>query len=221
MRVLCIATHPDDETLGVGGALLRHRAAGDEIHWMIITSSSAADFGEEFAAARPAVIAAVAEAYQFSTTVELGFAAARLSETPERDLIGRIDEAVRTVSPDVIYLNHGGDIHSDHSIAFNATMSAAKPFRAGKSVRRILTYETPSETEQAPPLPGRSFLPNVFIDISAHLIGKLEIFDLYETEQQARPLPRERSAITALARWRGATIGTESAEAFVLMREIL
>jgi len=32
-----VATHPDDETLGCGGTLLKHRANGDEIHWLIAT----------------------------------------------------------------------------------------------------------------------------------------------------------------------------------------
>ena len=38
--VLAIAPHPDDETLGFGGTLLRHRADGDEIHWLIVTAMS-------------------------------------------------------------------------------------------------------------------------------------------------------------------------------------
>ena len=31
MRVLCIAAHPDDEVLGVGGTLLKHQAGGDDV----------------------------------------------------------------------------------------------------------------------------------------------------------------------------------------------
>ena len=37
MRVLCLAAHPDDEILGAGGTLLRHRAAGDQIALVIAT----------------------------------------------------------------------------------------------------------------------------------------------------------------------------------------
>lgn len=35
--VLVVAVHPDDETLGCGGTLLRHAANGDRIHWLIVT----------------------------------------------------------------------------------------------------------------------------------------------------------------------------------------
>jgi len=37
-KVLAVAVHPDDETLGCGGALLKHKKNGDEIYWLIITS---------------------------------------------------------------------------------------------------------------------------------------------------------------------------------------
>ena len=37
-RVLVIATHPDDETLGCGGTLLKHKVNDDHIHWLICTN---------------------------------------------------------------------------------------------------------------------------------------------------------------------------------------
>ena len=42
-KVLVFAIHPDDETLGCGGTLLKHRDAGDEIHWLIGTEVSVDD----------------------------------------------------------------------------------------------------------------------------------------------------------------------------------
>jgi hypothetical protein len=40
---------------------------------------------------------------------------------------------------------------------------------------------------------------------------------MYESEIHPEPLPRSPSAIRALARYRGATVGLEYAEAFVLV----
>ncbi len=40
MKVIVIAPHPDDETLGCGGAILRHIADGDMVHWLIVTDAS-------------------------------------------------------------------------------------------------------------------------------------------------------------------------------------
>lgn len=38
-KVLVVAPHPDDETLGCGGTLLKHRDNGDELYWLIITTA--------------------------------------------------------------------------------------------------------------------------------------------------------------------------------------
>ena len=37
-NILVIAPHPDDETLGCGGTLLREKQNGAKIHWLIVTS---------------------------------------------------------------------------------------------------------------------------------------------------------------------------------------
>ena len=39
-KVLIVATHPDDETFGCGGTLLKHKDSGDEIHWLICTETN-------------------------------------------------------------------------------------------------------------------------------------------------------------------------------------
>ena len=38
MKTLVVAPHPDDEVLGVGGTLLRKKAEGGTIGWLIMTS---------------------------------------------------------------------------------------------------------------------------------------------------------------------------------------
>ena len=88
-------------------------------------------------------------------------------------------------------------------------------------VRRVLSYEVLSSTDAAPPHPNAAFIPNVFSDVTSHIEGKLEIMALYETEIQSDPMPRSMSVIRALARYRGATIGAEYAEAFMLVRELI
>ena len=88
-------------------------------------------------------------------------------------------------------------------------------------IKRILCYESLSSTEAAPPLFHRVFLPNVYNDITGYIERKVEIMGLYETEMQPDPLPRSPSSIRALARYRGATIGVEYAEAFMLIRELM
>ena len=37
-KVLIIAPHPDDETLGCGGTIIKHKSDGDKIYWLIVTN---------------------------------------------------------------------------------------------------------------------------------------------------------------------------------------
>lgn len=220
-KVLVISVHPDDETLGCAGTLLKHKAAGDSIFWLIVTETHQPQWSPETIERKANEVKQVADAYNLEEYFKLGFPTVRLDTIPQADLIGRIREVVEEVKPNVVYLIHEGDVHTDHHAAFVATMSVLKPFYMARlGVRRILCYETLSSTEAAPAQSNRMFLPNVFSDITTHIERKIEIMAMYETESQLDPLPRGPSAIRALARYRGATIGVEYAEALMLMREL-
>ena len=63
MRVIVIAPHPDDETLGCGATLLKHAAAGDEVHWLIMTTAHGGPWSDETVRRKAAEVDAVAAAY--------------------------------------------------------------------------------------------------------------------------------------------------------------
>lgn len=80
-------------------------------------------------------------------------------------IISKIKEILQSVKADIIYVPNRSDVRSDHRIAFKSAYSCTKSFRY-PFVKRILMYETLSETEFAPSLPENVFLQNVFVDIS-------------------------------------------------------
>jgi len=221
MNVLAVSAHPDDETLGCGGTLLKHRAAGDKLFWVIATVCHEPQWPAAVIERKAAEVDRVAAAYE-AQPFKLGFLNARLDTVPVGDLMRPIETLVDDIKPEIVYLLHGGDIHTDHHALSIAMMSVLKPFyMMRRGVRRVLGYETLSSTDAAPPGAGRMFVPNVFSDITPYLERKLDIMRLYETEIQAEPMPRSPSAIRALARFRGSTINTEYAEAFALIRELI
>ena len=151
-RVLVLSAHPDDETLGCGGSLLRHRDAGDSLFWLRVTMAHEPDWDAATIERKEAEVEAVAAAYGMEECFHSGFPAALLDTVPAGDLIEEIDDVIGEVRPDTVYLVHGGDIHSDHRALWGAAASVLKPFRmAGLGVRRVLCYETLSSTDAAAP----------------------------------------------------------------------
>lgn len=220
-KVLFVAVHPDDETLGCGGAILKHKAEGDEIYWLIITNiSESLGYSPDEVKKRQVEIDNVAGLYGFTDVFKLDFLSTKLDQVPMRDLISSISHVINKVKPVVIYLPNRSDIHSDHQVAFRAAMSCTKNFRH-PFIKRILMYETLSETEFAPPLSENYFAPNIFIDITQYLDMKLKIMRVYEAEIKEAPFPRSLDVLETLAKYRGSRIGVKYAESYMLLEEIV
>lgn len=221
MRVLAIAPHPDDETLGCGATLLKHKSAGDRLSWLVATRGHEPQWPEDLLKRKEEEICSVAVAYGFEKVIRLDFPTVKLDALPLDEIIAAIRDAITDAAPDCVYLNHFGDVHSDHRIVFEAAMSVLKPFYSGRhGVKRVLSYEILSSTDAMPAHPALAFVPNVFNEVTEFLEKKIEIMSLYRSELQPFPLPRSSESIRALARYRGATIGAEFAEAFMLVREV-
>lgn len=221
-NILAVAAHPDDETLGCGGTLLRHAAAGDRLHWAIATQAHRPQWSAEVIRRKRLEIERVARGYGMKRYDSLGFPSQRLDALPLSRVIEKIRSVVKKVKPEIVYVVHGGDVHSDHRIVFQATAAVLKSFyMRGCGVKRVLSYESASSTDAAPAATLGCFLPTVFMDITPYLERKIQIMNLYKSELQAPPFPRESSSLRALARHRGATVGVEYAEAFMLIREVL
>ena len=219
-KVLVVSVHPDDETLGCGGTLLKHYHNGDKLYWLILTApSKSRGYSDEFISDRKKQIANVAVKYNFEKVIELNHEAGGLYDVDETLLISSISDAVTELQPHTVYTVNRSDVHSDHRIAFDAVISATKSFRY-PFIKKLLMYECISETEMAPPLEGNIFSPNVFVDISDYLNEKINIMKIYESEIQQQPMPRSIENIRALATFRGSTVAVKYAEAFMLLRQI-
>lgn len=221
MNVLVVAAHPDDEALGCGGAMRRHADAGDKIDVLFLCDGVGArnqNTGGESSARREAANSA-AKILGASEPLFLNFPDNRLDSVPLLDIVQAIEGVIGEIRPQVVYTHHGGDLNVDHRIAMGAVMTACRP-HAGSPVRSIYAFEVPSSTEWAPPRAEDAFLPQHFVDISAQLYAKLAALDAYKTEMRTFPHPRSIEAVTALAKWRGASAGLEAAEAFAVLRQI-
>ena len=135
------------------------------------------------------------------------------------DIIKVIENHVKKLQPNSVVTHHAGDLNIDHQIINKAVLTACRP-QPDNSIKRILSFEVPSATEWNSPIADIPFVPNWFEDISDTLEMKIKALKTYQSEMRKWPHARSFKAIEHLARWRGASVGFEAAEAFMLVREL-
>lgn len=220
MKTLVTAPHADDELLGCGGTLLRRRAEGGVVGWLLVTAMGPGHgWCAEKAEERRCEIEQVREGLGVlpEHLFKLNLQSAQLDRVPTGDLVSRISEVFDRFQPEEVLVPHAHDIHSDHRIVFDAVAACTKWFRY-PSVKRVLAYETISETDFVLK-PEGLFNPTVFVDITAYIDCKMALLNVYRSELGKHPFPRSETGLRALAALRGAQSGFGSAEAFQLLRE--
>jgi LmbE family N-acetylglucosaminyl deacetylase len=192
-RVLAVVAHPDDELLGPGGTLLRHREAGDEVA-IHIECSGVRDREARLASARTV-------ADWMGATLTIGTSPELPSKAP-----------ALTIDADIVYTHHAGDLNRAHRLIHEAVLVACRPYTA--NVQSIRAFETPSSTEW-----GAAFTPTLFVDIDATLGKKIAMLAAYQSEMRPWPHPRSEAALRDRARYWGSVSGLRAAEPFVVVRE--
>ncbi|QKJ67894.1 PIG-L family deacetylase [Deefgea piscis] len=220
-KVLVIAAHPDDEILGCGATIAKHISDGDEVHVAILAQGLLSREDEENIS-----LSVLYEAAHKANLI-LGVSSLHLHDFPDNqmDSIPRLQVAkkieglLNLVKPNMVYTHWVGDVNIDHQRIHEAAIIACRPY-PGQSVKKLLFFEIASSTEWQLPSSAPMFNPNWFVDSTLHLKTKIEALECYFSELREWPHPRSVKAITHMAHWRGATVGVDSAEAFILGRGI-
>lgn len=218
MNILVISPHPDDETLGAGGSLLRLKAEGNPLFWLNITDMSEdSGYNEQHILRRTDEIRQIKSIYGFSDFLNLKLAPATLELYDGNEIIPKISRFIDKIQAECILLPDFADAHSDHRKVFEWGMASTKIFRH-PSVKRILTMEILSETNFGNTCSG--FVPNYYIDITEYMDKKVEAACIYQSEIGTHPFPRSREALNALGIIRGSEAGVRNAEAFRVIKFI-
>ena len=162
----------DDEVLGAGATVARHIAAGDFVD-VVICANRAYDHAYD------AVAIEEEERCARAAQRVLGYRSLELLRLPDErldahvmDIVVTLEDLRRRLQPELVYICHRGDLNQDHRAVASASLIA---FRAltNEAPARILSYEVPSATEQAPPFGELYFTPTVYVDASPYLDTKL------------------------------------------------
>lgn len=224
MNILVIAPHADDETLGCGGTIARLSAEGHQVTVAVLTGHG--DTSPHPIWTREVWETVRSEARQACEVLgveDLVFRevpAAQVAEHAPWQLNELCAEVVTEAAPEVIFAPFLYDLHRDHREFFHALSTVWRPSSdRGRSIRAVYAYETASETHWNFANVEPAFVPNVYVDIGAHLETKLEALGQYRSQVRDFPDARSIASVRAQAVWRGCQVGMEAAEGFVLVRQ--
>ncbi|NRF93670.1 PIG-L family deacetylase [Paenibacillus frigoriresistens] len=225
--VAVIASHPDDELLGLGGTIAKRVKAGDTVVCLIlgegITSRTLTRDD-----ANPETVNYLHKHVQDAAKI-LGFTKVELAKLPDNrfdsvdllDIIKVVEDFIERWKPEIIYTHFSHDLNIDHQRTHQAVLTATRPVPGQNHiVKELYAFETPSATEWnfSTTIPFRA---NVFVDVTDTLQYKLDAMACYKTESRDYPHPRSLQALKIIAERWGTVCGVKYAEAFQLIRKII
>ena len=219
MKTLIVAPHADDETLGVGGTILKRSSnKKNKVYWMIMTEKDTNNYSYNKIQKRRLEILKVKKLLNFKKVFSLRYPPTSLESQKRSLMIKRVKLILDKLKPEEIFMPHYSDVHSDHKVTFDIISSCTKNFRA-RYIKRILCYQTISETNFN--LKKKEhFFPNYYEDISKFIKKKLRVLGIYKSEIKKFPFPRSKKTVLSLAYLRGSEINKKAAEAFEIMKWI-
>lgn len=226
-KILVIAAHPDDEVLGCGATIAMHAIKGDEVHVVILAEGVTSRDDRREPKGRKSELSELSKAAHSANKI-LGVKSLTLHDFPDNrmdsldrlDVIKVVERFIDKYRPETVYTHHAGDVNIDHKVIHEAVVTACRP-TPSQPVKTLLFFEIPSSSEWQTPGSAVWFMPNWFVDVSSTMDAKLQALAAYRSEMRPWPHVRSIEAVTHLAKWRGAGIGTDAAEAFVLGRNII
>lgn len=203
MNILAIGAHPDDIEFGCGGTLADMIFKGHKVSLFIMTQGGRGGIEETRRKEQE-------EAARLLGAKEVIWGQYRDTELAPymNELIQDIEEVIKKISPDLIFVHYFQDTHQDHRTLSEATVSATR------YIKNVLFYEGPTSQNFSPPL---------FSDITRSIETKLDLLKSHRSQIAKTNI--EGLSILDIARstaiFRGIQARVPLAEGFVPLRYLL
>ncbi|MBN1574842.1 MAG: PIG-L family deacetylase [Deltaproteobacteria bacterium] len=225
-RILVVAPHADDETIGMGGTIARLVDEGNIVTVAVMTGHGEVDPHPLWPSSLWETIRGeFREAMEILGVTDYIFReipAVMVADQKIHELNKITGDIIEEIKPDILYIPFINDLHKDHRELFHSFSVHWRPhLPLGRKMREVYAYETVSETHLNFPYVEGGFIPNAFVDISGYIEVKLSAMARFKSQIIDFPHPRSIEAVRALAAWRGSQISAQAAEAFVMVRRIV
>ena len=207
MLALILVAHADDETLGVGGTILKLLEKVWSVNIVALSDGKIAVRGKIQDNRK-----SFENACKFLGVKKfslLNFKDQKFDIVPIADIANKVSKL--NLKPDLIITHNETDLNKDHRITCEVAKIIGRP--KSKPIS-ILGCEIPGTSFWN----GKIFPANYFVDISNHLEKKIDAFSKYHNEIQEYPHPWSKKGLKLLAKYHGMQSGFQYAEAFHIIR---
>ncbi|HEU5140660.1 MAG TPA: PIG-L family deacetylase [Bacillales bacterium] len=172
-RVLVLAPHMDDETIGLGGTIRKHADAGAEVHCAFVTDGSGSVSSldkKTLTEARRAEISKVKDI--------LGISAIHYMDLPDGGVQSHPDsqrkllELLHSVRPELIYCPPFVDCHPDHTATAEILSDTLKQWDVENCTVRLYEVNCPIPPEEI----------NCVIDITDEFAAKKRAIEVFKSQ---------------------------------------
>lgn len=225
-NIMVVAAHPDDEILGCGGTLIKLQKKGYKIKCIFLTDGESSRNIKHNKILEKKIILREKQALKVSKYLKFikpsffRLPDNRIDEIPLIKVIKIIENEIKVFKPSIIFTHSLCDLNVDHSTTCKAVLTASRPF-SKTFVKKIYSFEIPSNTELYFRGNKKYFVPNLFSDISTVIKIKLKLIKFYKDELKESPHPRSIEGIKILAKYRASQCGLQFAEAFETQRDFI
>ena len=161
MNILAIGAHPDDIEFGCGGTLSKYSEQGHKVYMLVLSKGDKGGDPEirQKEQEKSARILGAEKLY-FGKHVDTEI-------VQNQELITEIEDFLKDIKPDFIFVHYFDDTHQDHRNLSNSTISATR------YIQNVLFYEGPTT---------QNFTPNVYVDITNALDKKYECLEAHVSQ---------------------------------------
>lgn len=224
-KILVIAAHPDDETIGCGATLSLAKNNGCLIDVLFLGEGVSTRFPNKENSAQSKKAKKIREMEAQRALLSLGIKSfkfgtklcTQFDKYPIIYFVREIEKRIQKFQPNIILTHNENETNIDHVYAYNSTMIACRPENKS-NLEFILSYETVCSGNF---YYKNKFNPNFYLDVKKTFNQKLKALKYYKNELRDYPFPRSLEGIEILARFRGLQSGLELAEAFRVERGII
>jgi len=194
-RVLVLAPHSDDETIGCGGTLAIHASAGDPVKVVFLTNGAAGDSFREISKDQ---YVQIRQREAKAACACLGVTDLEFWPYEDRSLAGakgalrRLSDLLESFRPDIVYAPSPLEFHPDHRAACVLLCDALQSYLPDLDVA---FYEI-----------GQPIRINALVDVTPVASQKGRAMDAYESQLKERPY---KDIALALDRYRSLTLGRD------------